>query len=123
MVSLIPTVLYGSAVALNGIFHVDAALGISYFAAIWLLVILVGLIGCCYTVLGGFKAITISDLVQGAGLVVGGILLLGFGLRYLGQGSVVQEYKPFLLPKKNTSMPLAGRMMPFHSAPCLQACS
>jgi SSS family solute:Na+ symporter len=100
VVSLIPTVLYGSAVALNGIFHIDAALGISYFAAIWLLVIGVGIIGCCYTILGGFKAITISDLVQGAAFVIGGILLLAFGLRYLGNGRVVQGIQTILASKK-----------------------
>jgi solute:Na+ symporter, SSS family len=100
VISLIPTVLYGSAVALNGIFHVDEVLGISYFSAIWLLVIGVGIIGCCYTVLGGFRAITISDLVQGAALLIGGILLLVFGLRYLGQGSVVQGVQTILASKK-----------------------
>ncbi|OQP57118.1 solute:sodium symporter family transporter [Niastella vici] len=100
VVSLIPTVLYGSAVALNGLFHVDEVLGISYFAAIWLLVIVVGIVGCCYTVLGGFKAITISDLVQGAALLIGGILLLVFGLRYLGQGSVLQGIETILASKK-----------------------
>jgi SSS family solute:Na+ symporter len=89
VVSLIPTVLYGSAVAINGIFHIDQALGISYFTAIWLLVVLVGIIGCCYTVLGGFKAITVSDLVQGAGMLVGGCMLLWFSLRYLGDGSLL----------------------------------
>lgn len=101
VISLIPTILYGSAVALNGIFHVDEALGISYFAAIWLLVILVGIIGCCYTVLGGFRAITVSDLVQGAALLIGGILLLVFGLRYLGQGNVAQGVETILSSKKD----------------------
>jgi SSS family solute:Na+ symporter len=112
VVSLIPTVLYGSAVALNGIFHIDEALGISYFAAIWLLVIMVGIIGCCYTVLGGFKAITISDLVQGAALVVGGILLLAFGLRYLGQGSVVQGVQSILASKKEHLNAIGGPHSP-----------
>jgi len=100
VISLIPTVLYGSAVALNGIFHVDEALGISYFAAISLLVVLVGVIGCCYTVLGGFRAITISDLVQGAALLIGGVLLLVFGLRYLGHGNAVQGIQTILASKK-----------------------
>ncbi|HEX6430268.1 MAG TPA: solute:sodium symporter family transporter [Niastella sp.] len=100
VIGLIPTILYGSAVALNGIFHIDAALGISYFAAISLLVVLVGIIGCCYTILGGFRAITISDLVQGAALFVGAILLLVFGLRYLGHGSVVAGVQTILASKK-----------------------
>jgi SSS family solute:Na+ symporter len=108
VISLIPTVLYGSAVALNGIFHVDEALGIPYFAAIWLLVIAVGIIGCCYTVLGGFKAITISDLVQGAALLVGGVLLLVFGLRYLGQGSVITGIQTILASKKEHLNAIGG---------------
>jgi len=100
LVTLIPTILYGSAVALNGIFHIDDALGISYFSAIWLLVVMVGIIGCCYTVLGGFKAITVSDLVQGAGLLVGGIALLWFALRYLGDGSMLTGIQKIIGSKK-----------------------
>lgn len=89
IVSLIPTILYGSAVALNGIFHIDDALGISYVEAIILLVVLIGLFGCTYTILGGLKAITVSDLIQGAGLLVGCVLLLWFSVRYLGDGSLL----------------------------------
>lgn len=100
LVTLIPTILYGSAVALNGIFHIDDALGISYFSAIWLLVVMVGIIGCCYTVLGGFKAITVSDLVQGAGLLVGGLALLWFSLRYLGDGSMLTGIQKIAGSKK-----------------------
>ena len=100
LVTLIPTILYGSAVALNGIFHIDEALGISYFSAIWLLVVLIGVIGCCYTVLGGFKAITVSDLVQGTGLLIGGLALLWFSLRYLGDGSAVKGVQAILGSQK-----------------------
>ena len=38
MINLIPAVLYGCAVAINGIFHIDEQFGLSYFAAIRLLV-------------------------------------------------------------------------------------
>lgn len=108
LVSLIPTILYGSAVALNGIFHIDQALGIPYFSAIWLLVVLVGIIGCCYTVLGGFKAITISDLVQGAGLLAGGSMLLWFSLRYLGDGSILTGIQKILGSKKEHLNAIGG---------------
>jgi SSS family solute:Na+ symporter len=108
LVTLIPTILYGSAVALNGIFHIDEALGISYFSAIWLLVVLVGVIGCCYTVLGGFKAITVSDLVQGAGLLVGGLALLWFSLRYLGEGSALTGIQKILGSKKEHLNAIGG---------------
>jgi SSS family solute:Na+ symporter len=108
VISLIPTLLYGSAVAINGIFHIDQALGISYFAAIWLLVVLVGIIGCCYTVLGGFKAITISDLVQGAGMLVAGCMLLWFSLRYLGDGSIPNGIQKILGSKKEHLNSIGG---------------
>jgi len=89
LVNLIPSVLYGCAVALNGILHIDQWLGLSYFASIRVLVLLVGVIGGCYTLLGGLKAITISDVVQGVGMVLGGAFLTYYGFRYLGGGSVV----------------------------------
>ncbi|MBO9565395.1 MAG: solute:sodium symporter family transporter [Niastella sp.] len=108
LVTLIPTILYGSAVALNGIFHIDEALGISYFSAIWLLVVLIGVIGCCYTVLGGFKAITVSDLVQGTGLLIGGLALLWFSLRYLGDGSATKGVQTLLGSKKEHLNAIGG---------------
>ncbi|WP_018626848.1 solute:sodium symporter family transporter [Niabella aurantiaca] len=89
IVNLIPTVLYGCAVAMNGLFHIDEQLGISYFAAIRLLVIFFGVVGCLYTVLGGLKAITITDVVQGIGMLIAGVLITWFGLRYLGSGDVL----------------------------------
>lgn len=101
IISLIPTVLYGSAVALNGIFHIDKALGISYFAALCLLVIFVGVIGCAYTVLGGFRAITVSDFVQGIAILIGGLLLLWFALRYLGDGSLATGVQKILGSNKD----------------------
>ena len=89
LLSLIPTVLYGGAVAFEGIFHLHERLGISHWAAIWVFVVTIACIGCLYTLLGGFKAISISDSVQGLGMVLGGLLLPYFGFRYLGHGSVL----------------------------------
>lgn len=102
-INLIPSVLYGCAVALNGIFHIDSQLGLSYFSAICLLVLLIGSIGGLYTILGGLKAITVSDVVQGIGMLAGSILLTWFGFRYLGHGdagagirTVLSEHKEHL---------------------------
>ena len=86
--NLIPTVLYGGAVAFEGIFHLHERIGISHWAAIWVLVIAIAVVGYLYTFLGGLKAISISDSVQGLGMALGGILLPYYGLRYLGHGSV-----------------------------------
>lgn len=88
LVNLVPAVLYGSAVAINGIFHIDAHFGLSYFSAIRLLVLLVGAVGGMYVLLGGLKAITVSDVVQGAGMLAGGLLLCWFAFSKLGDGDV-----------------------------------
>ncbi|HEX9510412.1 MAG TPA: solute:sodium symporter family transporter [Puia sp.] len=88
LVNLIPAVLYGGAVAFEGIFHVHELLGISHWAAIWLFVTAIAVIGCLYSLLGGLKAITISDSVQGLGMIAGGLLLPYYGFKYLGHGSV-----------------------------------
>jgi SSS family solute:Na+ symporter len=90
LISLIPAVLYGGAVAFEGIFHVKDLLGISYWSAIWLLVIVIACIGSLYSLLGGLKAITTSDSVQGFGMLLGGLLLPYFGFKYLGHGSVME---------------------------------
>ena len=89
LLNLVPAVLYGGAVAFEGIFHLREHLGISYWAAIWIFVIAIALVGSLYTLLGGFRAISVSDSVQGLGMVAGGLLLPYFGFRYLGHGDVL----------------------------------
>lgn len=89
MVNLVPSVMYGCAVAINGIFHIDQQLGVSYFTAVRLLVCFIGIIGGLYTVLGGLKAIVISDTIQGVGMLAGAILVAWFGFRRLGNGHLL----------------------------------
>ncbi len=87
-INLVPAVLYGCAVAMNGIFQLDALLGLDYFTTIRLLVAFIGVTGCLYAILGGLKAITINDIVQGISMVAGGILITWVGLKFLGDGSL-----------------------------------
>jgi SSS family solute:Na+ symporter len=86
--NMLPSVLYSGAVTFNGLFRVSDALHIGYWPTIWVLVWVIGLIGCLYTVLGGLKAVAISDTVLGIGMFAGGILLPYAALKYLGHGSV-----------------------------------
>jgi SSS family solute:Na+ symporter len=88
MINLIPAVLYGCAVAINGIFHIDRQFGVSYFTAIRLLICFLGVIGALYSVLGGLKVIVISDIIQGVGMLAGAIFIAWFGFRRLGDGHV-----------------------------------
>ena len=87
---MLPSVLYSGAVAFNGLFHISETYRINYWQTIWILVWVMGVIGCLYSILGGLKAVAISDTVLGIGMFAGGILLPYFGLKYLGNGNVEQ---------------------------------
>ncbi|WP_272481688.1 SLC5 family protein [Rhodothermus marinus] len=68
------TVLYSGALALEAIFGLDTVLGI------WL----IGLLAGFYTVYGGLKAVVWTDLLQGAALLLGGLLVTVLGFQALG---------------------------------------
>jgi SSS family solute:Na+ symporter len=89
-ICFLPIVLYSGALALNSLFSVGDSLGISEGAAIWLMVILLGFAGLMYAVIGGLRAIAVADVVNGIGLVIGGLLVPVFGLMAMGGGSFFQ---------------------------------
>lgn len=78
--------LYSGALALNSLFHIGESLGLTQGAAIWLLVILLGLAGILYAVIGGMRAMAIADSINGIGLVIGGLMVPIFGLMAMGKG-------------------------------------
>lgn len=88
IVNLLPSVLYGGAVAFNGLFHFSDLWQTDYWTSIWVLVWIMGTLGGSYCILGGLKAIAVSDVMLGAAMFTGGILLPWFGLKYLGHGDV-----------------------------------
>ncbi|MBC7846049.1 MAG: solute:sodium symporter family transporter [Flavobacterium sp.] len=86
LVNLLPAVLYGGAVALTGMFNFLYPLKLTYWQNIWIMVWLIGLTGCAYSVLGGLRAISISDTVLSIGLLTIGIAFPYYGFKYLGNG-------------------------------------
>ena len=90
LLNMLPSVLYSGAVAFNGLFNFSDVLGTGYWETIWILVWAIGVLGCIYSILGGIKAIAISDVVLGACMFIGGLLLVYFGLHYLGKGNLQQ---------------------------------
>lgn len=88
IINLLPSVLYSGAVAFNGLFHLSEHYKIDYWATIWILVWMMGIIGGLYSLLGGLKAITVSDVLLGIAMFTGGLLLPFFALRHLGDGSI-----------------------------------
>jgi len=87
IVNLLPAVLYGGAVAFTGMFEFLAPLNLTYRERIWIAVWAIGLIGSLYSILGGLRAITISDGVLSIGLLITGIAFPYFGFKYLGGDS------------------------------------
>jgi len=90
IINLLPSVLYSGALAMNGLFNFSAAFNVDYSTSIWILVWILGSVGCLFTILGGLKATTISEMLLGMGLFAGGLMLPVFGLKYLGHGSIQQ---------------------------------
>jgi SSS family solute:Na+ symporter len=90
IVNLLPSVLYSGAIAFNGLFHFSELYKSDYWATIWVLIWAMGAIGCLYSILGGLKAIAVSDTLLGLGLFAGGLLLPFLGLKYLGNGNIGQ---------------------------------
>ena len=84
---VIPTALYTGAIAFNKIFNLETAFGLSYGAAITYTVVAIGVVGAIYAILGGLKAVAVSDTINAVILVIGALLVPFFALMYLGDGS------------------------------------
>ncbi len=87
-ISMLPTVLYSGALAINTMFDIPESLGIGPEATLWVTVWAIGLIGSVYAIFGGLKAVAVSDSVNAIGLIIGGSLIPIFGLMYIGDGNV-----------------------------------
>lgn len=86
---LLPTILYSGSLAFSTMFDLPSLLGWSESAVIWLCVWSIGLIGVIYAIFGGLKAVAVSDLINAIGLLIGGLLIPYFGLKLIGDGSMM----------------------------------
>ena len=87
-ISMLPTVLYSGALAINTMFDVPEMLGTGPVTTLWITVWAIGLIGSIYAIFGGLKAVAVSDSINAVGLIVGGSLIPIFGLMKIGDGNV-----------------------------------
>ncbi len=81
----IPVCLYAGAIAFNQIFDLNSMFGISTQAGITILIVAVGIIGALYAVLGGLKAVAVSDTINGILLIAGSIAVVVFGFIAVGK--------------------------------------
>ena len=84
----IPSVLYSGSIAVLQLFDIPNLLNISYGTGLTLTIVCVGLIGATYAVLGGLKAVAVSDTLNGIGLLIIGITVPIFGFMALGDGDL-----------------------------------
>lgn len=68
------SVLYSGALGLRSIFELDLTSGV------WM----IGLLAAAYTIYGGLKAVVWSDLIQGAALIAGGVVVMVIGFDKVG---------------------------------------
>ncbi len=83
----IPVCLYAGAIAFEQIFGFADIFGVSEGVALTVLIVLVGIIGALYAVLGGMRAVAVSDTINGILLVVGSVLVVVFGFIAVGKMS------------------------------------
>ncbi|MCD8355583.1 MAG: solute:sodium symporter family transporter [Clostridia bacterium] len=124
VVTMLPTILYSGAVALEKIFDVSAIFNISYFMGILIVCFATGLIGMAYSVFGGLKAVAYSDTINGVGLLIGGFLVPILGFIALGQidgGGFIAGVKHFCTatPDKMNAWSAPNAMAPYIPWPLL----
>ena len=92
----LPVILYSGAVAFVQIFSFDKLFGGNEFMAIAVLCVVIGIVGACYAIFGGLKAVAVSDTINGIGLIIGGIALPVITVCAFGHGSFVDGIHNFI---------------------------
>ncbi len=115
VVNLLPITLYSGAIAMSQIFNIAGVFGISQVLAIWIMVFTIGIIGICYAVFGGLKAVAISDTINGVALLIGGLLVPIFGILMIGDGNFFEGFDAFinLTPDKFNGIGSSTDDLPF----------
>ncbi|OCQ52121.1 putative symporter YidK [Photorhabdus australis subsp. thailandensis] len=115
VISLLPIVLYTGAIALESLFQVSNIFNVDKTTALWIMVWGVGGLGAIYAIFGGIKAIAVADTINGAGLIVGGLMVTIFALLYVGNGNawsgLVEVYQAN--PNKFNSIGSEDSLVPF----------
>lgn len=80
----LPVILYSGAVVFENIFNISDMFDMTKFQAVTILCIVIGVIGACYAIFGGLKAVAVSDTINGIGLIIGGLMIPFLALSALG---------------------------------------
>lgn len=89
-VILLPSILYSGGLGLMGLLDLKTLTGIESNQVLLVgTIIAVGLGGSIYALFGGLRSIAISDTLNGIGLLIGGLLIVYFGLNAVSDGQGV----------------------------------
>ncbi len=83
----IPSVLYAGSIAVLQLFDLPKILGFDYGLSLVITIFIIGVTGALYAILGGLKAVAVSDTLNGIGLLVIGLTVPVLGIIVLGDGS------------------------------------
>ncbi|MFN4085732.1 MAG: solute:sodium symporter family transporter [Spirosomataceae bacterium] len=89
-VTLLPIVLYTGAINLESIFSISELLGVEKSEGLVLTIIVMGLLGSLYAIFGGLKAVSVSDVIYGYGLLLGGLMIPLLALIQIGDGNPIR---------------------------------
>ena len=85
----IPSVLYSGSIAVLQLFDLPQLLNLPYSWTLVITIWSIGLIGSIYAILGGLRAVVVSDTLNGIGLLLIGLLVPILGFSKLGDGDVL----------------------------------
>lgn len=90
---LLPIILYTGATGLTGILDLTALTGIEdKTTLLWVTVWFIGIVGSIYAIFGGLRTVAVSDTLNGFGLLVGGMLIVWFGLNAVDDGGLFKAF-------------------------------
>lgn len=113
---LLPIILYTGATGMIGILGIDELPGIPHQTALIVISASVGAIGAIYALFGGLKSVAVSDTLNGAGLLAGGLLIVFYGLERVSDGGGVSDGWRILKeanPERFNPIGDAGSSVPF----------
>ena len=74
----IPSVLYAGSIAVIKLFDIPALLNLSYSVSLVMTIVVIGLLGSSYAILGGLRAVAVSDTLNGVGLLLVGLAAVSY---------------------------------------------
>ena len=115
IITILPIVLYTGAINLESIFNISENFELTKQQGITFTVIIIGLIGSLYAIMGGLKAVAVSDTLNGYGLLIGGLTIPFLALLSIGNSNIFDGLKKVYnyAPEKFNVIGSTDSVLPF----------